>query len=192
MTFYKIGFLALSIFFTPANSVAQENKTIRNIICLTPAKAKRINGLAIGAWNPPKLFSQQCNGLNFEILGKGWLTPFLGLDDGGFVRQTRDKQVINGLSLGLTLFNGKVNGVAVSPIINTTYEVNGLKIGFVNVDLCDTRGLEIGLINKADTVKGLQIGLINKAETVRGAQVGLININKSRTTLFLNWRTPEG
>jgi hypothetical protein len=188
MTLYQTRFLLL-IFFIPVNSTAQENRTTRNIFCFTPAKANRINGLAIGVWNPPELFSQKCNGLNFEIAGQGWLTPFLGLDDGGLIRQTKDKQVINGLSFGLTLYNGKVNGITVSPTINTTYDVNGLKVGLVNVDLYDTRGLEIGLVNKADTVRGLQIGLVNRAETVKGLQVGLVNINKSRTTLFLNWRT---
>jgi hypothetical protein len=159
------------------------------MICLTPSKANKINGLAIGIWNRPGYFEQRFNGVNIELLGQGWLTPFFELDDGGFIRQTKDKHIINGCSFGLTLFNGKMNGLSVSPSINTTCYMNGFKIALMNVDLYDTNGLEIGLFNNANDVKGLQIGLINRAETLKGLQFGLININKSRTTVIVNWRT---
>ena len=195
----------LFTFFLSINLFGQDSLSNRNIICFTPTKANKINGLAIGIWNHPDIQFQKFNGLNLELLGQGWLTPFFGLDDGGFIRQTEKNHIINGVSFGLTLFNGKVNGLTISPTINTTYYTNGLKLSLINVDLYKTNGLQIGLLNfnkinngltvgtynKATSVKGLQIGLINRTENLKGLQIGLININKSRTTILVNWRTKK-
>lgn len=183
----------------------QDSTLTRNTICFTPTKANKINGLAVGIWNKPNYQLQKFNGINLELLGQGWMTPFFGLDDGGFIRQTENKHYVNGLSLGLTIFNGTVNGVTISPLINTTYYTNGLKVSFINVDLFKTNGLQLGLLNynkinygltiglynKATDVTGLQIGLINRTENLNGLQIGLINFNKSRTTILVNWRTKK-
>jgi hypothetical protein len=205
MTFNKTFFGVLLFLFVSTNLLGQDSLLTKNVICFTPTKANKSNGLTIGIWNKPDYQFQKFNGVNIELLGQGWLTPFFGLDDGGFIRQTEKKHIINGVSFGLTLFNGKVNGLTVSPIINTTYYTNGLKLSLINVDLYKTNGLQIGLLNfneinngltigiynKANTVKGFQIGLVNRTETLNGFQIGLININKSRTTILVNWRTKK-
>lgn len=181
----------------------QDSIRTRNIFSFTPSKANRINGLAVGLWNKPMYYKQTINGINMELVGYGWLTPFLGLDDGGYLKKSIDKQTINGFSFGLTAMNGKVNGLAVSPLINTTYYLNGLKIGLINIDLYAAKGLQLGVVNinninrgvtlglynNSTEVRGLQIGLINRTQTLRGIQIGLININKSRTTILFNWRS---
>jgi hypothetical protein len=181
--------------------LGQDTSLTRNIICITPTKADRVNGLILGLWNSPKYHIQKFNGLNIELLGQGWITPFLGLDDGGYTRNRN--QTINGFSFGLTLLNGQMNGITISPTFNTTFYFNGLKIGLLNFDLHKSNGLQIGLVNsndenngliigvfnKANKTKGVQFGLINKSDELHGLQIGLININDSRTLPFINWTT---
>jgi hypothetical protein len=201
----RISIITSFIFLSCAICQAQESTRIRNVFSFTPSKVNRINGLAVGIWNKPLYHRQKINGISIEIIGSGWLTPFIGLDDGGYLNKTIDKQTINGLSLGLTLMNGKVNGLAISPLINTTYYLNGLKIGLVNVDLYVAKGMQLGVVNINDKnkgftigiynqskeVRGLQIGLINRTQTLKGIQIGFVNINKSKTTFFLNWRSKK-
>ena len=180
---------------------AQDSSRTKNVICITPTKANKANGLIIGLWNRPDHVQQKFNGLNIELLGSGWMTLFLGMDDGGYVRN--QNQTINGISFGLTILNGNMNGLSISPSFNTTIYFSGLKLGLFNFDLHRSNGIQIGLTNdneenagivigvynKAVVTKGLQIGFINKSDELHGLQVGLININDSRTLPFINWRT---
>ena len=47
------------------------------------------------------------------------------------------------------------------------------------------RGVQVGLINVADTVQGFQFGLINRAESMYGFQLGGVNvIRESELTFF--------
>ena len=47
------------------------------------------------------------------------------------------------------------------------------------------RGVQLGLINVADTVQGFQVGLINRAESMYGFQVGGVNsIRESELAFF--------
>jgi hypothetical protein len=192
----------LLILFVSTNLIGQDSLIRRSIICFTPTKANEINGIAIGLWNRPESqIIQNFNGLNFEVLGSGWATPFLGLDDAGYTEN--DFHKINGLSFGLTLLNGRMNGLTISPTINTTFFLNGVKIGLFNFDLNQSNGIQLGLLNandenngliigiynKAVKTRGLQIGLVNKSDELRGLQIGLININGTRTLPFINWRT---
>jgi hypothetical protein len=96
-----------------------------------------------------------------------------------------------------------MNGLTISPTINTTFFLNGVKIGLFNFDLNQSNGIQLGLLNandenngliigiynKAVKTRGLQIGLVNKSDELRGLQIGLININGTRTLPFINWRT---
>ena len=205
MTRFFILTVSLTFTISLFGQARPDSSSTRNILCFTPTTLHKVNGLTVGIWNRPEHLKQTFNGFNFELLGSGWLTPFFGLDDGGYIRQTEDNHYINGISIGLTLFNGKVNGLTISPTINTTYYVNGLKVGLINVDLYKTNGFQVGLLNlndqnngltlgiynSASSVKGLQIGLFNKTESLKGVQIGLININKSRTTILINWRTKK-
>ncbi len=53
---------------------------------------------------------------------------------------------------------------------------SGLQSGWVNLNEIDFTGVQIGLFNKADTLKGLQLGFINWAERLDGGlQIGLVN-----------------
>ena len=47
------------------------------------------------------------------------------------------------------------------------------------------RGVQVGIINIADTAQGFQIGLINRAETMYGFQLGGVNaIRESELAFF--------
>ena len=48
------------------------------------------------------------------------------------------------------------------------------------------KGLQVGLLlNSADDMRGVQIGLVNTANTIYGYQIGLINVIKSSPVTFL-------
>lgn len=202
MTTIRTTFLTLLIFLA-TSLLGQGISSPRNFICFTPTNADKANGLIIGLWNHPKSNIQKFNGLNIELLGSGWTTPFLGMDDGGYVNKRT--QTINGVSIGLTLMHGQMNGLSICPTINTTFYFNGLKIGLLNFDLHKSNGLQfalinsneenngviIGAFNKANKTRGIQLGLINKSDELHGLQIGLININDSRTLPFINWPTKK-
>ena len=64
-------------------------------------------------------------------------------------------------------------------------DMRGLQLGLMNKAL-DLYGLQCGLIwNYAEHGNGLQIGLVNIADTMTGVQIGLVNIIKENPMLFL-------
>ena len=71
---------------------------------------------------------------------------------------------VKGVQLA-TLFNivkGNMKGIQASAIINRTRKVSGLQAaGITNYTDTILRGLQIGLINRADTADGVLLGLIN-------------------------------
>ena len=171
-----------------------------HLISFTPTKANLSYGLSIGLWNMPNPpLNQTYNGINIELIGMGWLTPFLGLDN----EQTMHKnlQKINGFSFGLTLLNDKVNGLAFSPLIATTTNCNGIQFSLINNSIGVANGLQLGLTNFGIKHNGLTIGLynwtyesngiqiaiFNKSKDLKGFQIGLLNINQKRTLPFINW-----
>lgn len=81
---------------------------------------------------------------------------------------------INGVNLsGLNTLTGKINGLSASILININGVVNGVSIG--------------GLINNTIQTKGLQIGILNKTKRLRGIQIGLWNVNGKRKLPIINW-----
>ena len=51
----------------------------------------------------------------------------------------------------------------------------GLQVGLMN-EANSMRGFQCGLVNLCGATEGFQVGLINRAETMHGYQVGLINV----------------
>ncbi|MBL7831894.1 MAG: hypothetical protein JNK41_12760 [Saprospiraceae bacterium] len=62
-------------FFISFCSIGQDSLIVKNVLAFTPTTANRVNGLSIGLWNDPNYDYQQFNGINIELIGKGWLTP---------------------------------------------------------------------------------------------------------------------
>lgn len=182
----------------------QDTLKTRYLINFPPLKSftenpiNKTHGLSLGLWNSP--FSKQTvNGINIEIIGYGWVTPFLAMDNSNYVREINQK--INGLSIGGTIMNQLVNGIVISPTISTINKVNGIQISLFNFSLIKTNGAQIALTNYGNQNNGItiggfnwshksngvQIGIINKSKSLKGFQFGLININQQRTLPLINW-----
>jgi hypothetical protein len=81
---------------------------------------------------------------------------------------------INGFALnGLGLFQSKINGVLISPLMNKNYIVKGITIGLIG--------------NHDVKCNGVQIGLFNSCTDLHGIQIGLFNKNQKRKLPFINW-----
>lgn len=70
---------------------------------------------------------------------------------------------------------------------------SGLQTSPINLVDSDFTGLQLGLFNRADTVKGLQLGFVNWAETLDGGlQIGFVNhagnSDISPWMPFVNWQ----
>jgi hypothetical protein len=186
-------------------------------IVLINEDAEQINGLGLGIWDQPEVNREQrINGIQLELVGSGWVTPFLFLDDGGYISKSRDHLRTNGLLIGTTLLAGKINGVGISPFVITHHDLNGLIIAPVTVTLYTANGIVIGILNFSTSMKGvhvgiynnteqmngleagisnqcrdrstgLQVGLVNRSREHKGVQIGLVNIIGKRITPLVNW-----
>jgi hypothetical protein len=68
------------------------------------------------------------------------------------------------------------------------YKVNGVS-GVLWVNFTEIiRGLQFSLLwNDSYETKGVQIGLINRSKKLKGFQIGLWNINQKRKLPLINW-----
>lgn len=175
----------------------------RNVIWFVPSEARYINGLSLGLFNSPPEYKQTINGINVELIGAGALLPFVFMDDQqGYSKRISDYLKNNGLTLGLTLYSGKVNGVSVSGLINGTNYLNGFSFSTLNCNIYGANGIMAGVYNYSDHIMGMQAGFWNKSNFQTGVQIGLINIadelkgfqfglwnkNGKRSLPFINWQ----
>jgi len=83
---------------------------------------------------------------------------------------------------GIGNFNkGKLKGIQLAGIMNKVADsVEGMQAaGIINIAKRQVKGLQLaGIINKTPKLKGVQIGLVNIADTSEGYGIGLINIVK--------------
>lgn len=103
-----------------------------------------------------------------------------GVQVGGFVNTAQD---ISGIQLaGFTnISHGNVQGIQTTGFANVcTDSLEGIQIaGFSNSVKNSARGVQIaGCINTAQRLDGIQIALINKADSVSGLSIGLLNFIK--------------
>ncbi len=70
---------------------------------------------------------------------------------------------VNGLQSGLVSISGDTH--------------NGVQLGWLFAEnQGQLNGLQVGLINRSQSVSGLQLGLVNLTQNMNGFQVGLINV----------------
>ena len=91
----------------------------------------------------------------------------------------------NGVQWGVVNISGvKLNGLDLGWVnVNVTHEsqINGAQIGLVNcAGRSDLTGLQLGAVNIALDVRGVQFGLVNYCEHLKGVQIGLWNQVDSR------------
>ena len=98
---------------------------------------------------------------------------------------------LNGISLGL-LEQGdefSVQGLQLTLLFHNMGKLNGVSITTFIADYLNFNGVMLAVIfNKAYRGKGLQIGLINRAEDLKGVQIGLWNRIGDRALPIINMR----
>ncbi|HVV06308.1 MAG TPA: STN and carboxypeptidase regulatory-like domain-containing protein [Puia sp.] len=83
---------------------------------------------------------------------------------------------------GIGNFNkGRLKGVQLAGIMNKVSDsVEGIQVaGIINIAQKQVKGLQLaGILNRTPKLKGVQIGLVNIADTSEGYGIGLLNIVK--------------
>lgn len=93
-------------------------------------------------------------------------TSIEGIRLNAFYAVNRD---VTGVDLGLIVPVNVVEG-----------NFQGVQLGAVNLNHRRTKGLQIGIVNRARRMRGVQFGAVNMARTLDGLQIGLVNL-KSQT-----------
>ncbi len=122
--------------------------------------------------------SQVVNKFSLNLIG-GYTAGVNGLEIGGlFNINKQDTRYLQAAGI-FNLVGGNVRGVQIAGVHNFAIDtVKGLQFaGFINKAEGEVRGMQFSVLNnEAHKLKGLQIGLVNVADTSYGASIGLINI----------------
>jgi hypothetical protein len=95
---------------------------------------------------------------------------------------------------GIINNTSKLTGCQMAGIMNAAKEINGLQMACIENQVRQGKGVQVSgiiniadtlngsqfssLINKATYVKGIQLGVVNIADSCSGAQIGIVNICK--------------
>ncbi|WP_183563518.1 carboxypeptidase-like regulatory domain-containing protein [Mucilaginibacter sp. SP1R1] len=125
------------------------------------------------------MFSPQVvNKFSLNLIG-GYTAGVNGLEFGGLFNINKMDSKYLQLAGVFNLVGGTVTGVQAAGAHNRALDtVRGLQVaGFINKAESEVDGVQLStLYNEAGKLKGLQIGLVNQADTSEGASIGLINI----------------
>lgn len=86
-----------------------------------------------------------------------------------------------------------VSGAQVAGVANHTNKAKGIQIaGLINKVDSDMRGVQLsGFLNKARYLRGMQIGVVNIADSLDGAVLGVVNIIRKNGVLNLSVAADE-
>jgi hypothetical protein len=122
--------------------------------------------------------SQVVNKFSLNLIG-GYTAGVNGLEIGGiFNINKQDTRYLQAAGI-FNLVGGNVRGLQIAGVHNFAIDtVKGVQVaGFINKAESEVRGMQFSVLNnEAHKLKGLQIGLVNVADTSYGASIGLINI----------------
>lgn len=125
-------------------------------------------------------------GFDLGAVGNYTRTNMVGVQAAGIFNYNAGAMTAIGLQVsGIANINvNKAHVVGVqAALFNGNYaesSVVGLQVGVINnAQFTDITGFQVGLFNKAATVRGFQIGLINMAKALHGLQIGLANFNST-------------
>lgn len=122
--------------------------------------------------------SQVVNRFSMNLAG-GYTAGVNGLELGGLFNINKKDARYLQLAGVFNLVGGTVTGLQLAGVNNKALsDVNGIQIaGFMNSAKGTATGMQLSALhNEAHVLKGLQIGLLNVADTSRGVSLGLINI----------------
>lgn len=170
-----------------------------------PSGVNNVYGIALGPVGSEarcdKPFTKKSHGLNLQILGQGFFTPFyvfnknlnvynLSLDTTCITDTIifTPKALHNGLLVsGLGTFTDVINGISISPWMSLNNSVNGLSLNFLVNNVFVLNGAAVGLYNETIKTNGVQIGLVNRTHQLKGVQLGLWNVTDKRKLPLVNW-----
>lgn len=125
------------------------------------------------------LFSSQVvNKFSLNLAG-GYTAGVNGLEIGGLFNIDKGSAKYLQLAGVFNLVGGTMTGVQFAGLNNRALDtVKGIQVaGFINKAEGQISGVQLAaLSNEAHKLKGLQLGLVNVADTSEGASIGLINI----------------
>jgi len=125
------------------------------------------------------MFSPQVvNKFSLNIAG-GYTAGVNGFEFGGLFNINKMDAKYVQLATVFNLVGGRVTGIQIAGVSNRALDtVRGIQVAsFINKAESTVDGLQLAsLNNSAHKLKGLQIGLVNTADTSLGASIGLINI----------------
>jgi hypothetical protein len=125
------------------------------------------------------LFSPQVvNKFSLNLVG-GYTAGVNGLEFGGLFNINRMNSRYLQLAGVFNLVGGTVTGLQAAGVHNRALDtVKGVQLaGFINKAESQVSGLQVSALNnEAHKLKGVQIGLVNRADTSHGASIGLVNI----------------
>jgi len=125
------------------------------------------------------LFSSQVvNRFSVNLAG-GYTAGVNGLEIGGLFNINKGDSKYIQLAGVFNLVGGNFTGIQLAGVNNRSLDtVEGIQLaGFINKAETQVSGMQIAaLTNEAHKLKGVQIGLVNVADTSFGVSIGLINI----------------
>ena len=125
------------------------------------------------------LFSPQVvNKFSLNLVG-GYTAGVNGLEFGGLFNINRMNSRYLQLAGVFNLVGGTVTGLQAAGVHNRALDtVKGVQFaGFINKAEGQVSGMQMAALNnEAHKLKGVQIGLVNRADTSQGASIGLVNI----------------
>ena len=164
---------ALGRFLTTASQRLQ-SINIQNFFATRPYQVSITPGISTHGM----LSSQVINKVSLNLAG-GYTAGVDGLEVGGlFNINKRDTRYLQ-LAGVFNLVGGTVTGLQLAGVSNQALDtVKGVQLAtFINTAESQVSGVQISALNnRAHKFKGVQIGLVNIADTSKGASIGLINI----------------
>ncbi|MFD2288913.1 hypothetical protein GJU39_21660 [Pedobacter petrophilus] len=164
---------ALGRFFTTAAQRIQ-SINIQDFFANRPYQVSIIPGLS----SHGALSSQVINKFSLNLAG-GYTAGVDGLEFGGLFNINKRNTRYLQLAGIFNLVGGKVTGLQLAGVSNQALDtLKGIQIsGFINKTDSEVSGLQVAVLNnKAHMLKGVQVGIVNVADTSQGASIGLINI----------------
>jgi hypothetical protein len=124
------------------------------------------------------LTSQVINKFSLNIIG-GYTAGVDGVELAGLFNINRGSSRYFQIAGIFNLVGGSLTGLQIAGVNNRALDsLKGVQVaGFINKSESQVSGLQLSAIsNEARILKGVQIGLVNIADTSKGVSIGLINI----------------
>jgi len=149
-------------------------------LAAAPATAQETKPIQLSLWDPVQIHKNTTSvkGFRFNLL-YGVNDNMTGVDI-GLVNRTTGR--LAAFQIGFVGMTGELRGWQLN-LVNIS---NGATAGLQGPDavynsaVTMTGGVQIGLVNRAESFSGLQLGLINVTDTLDGLQIALLNVVGSR------------